>query len=584
MKTVAKTDTTNKDFFTPLMFKRQFAPAIISAIALSFADMADAIVVGQRMGVDGLAAISIAIPVFMVINVIMHGFGLGGAVKFSTHLSKAERKQALNSFQSVMTVAIAIGIILAIFCNIFLEQILFVLGTTPADNQVYLMTAEYVKIIASSIPVFFISYIMNYYLRNDDNEKLASLGFTIGNLTDLGLNIILVLILDLGVAGAAFSTVIGQALTILIYVIGLCINKKHNLTLEEFHVDIVSALSCFKVGLSTSFQYVYTLLFVIFANNALMRLMGSSGVAVFDIIQNTAFLVVYLYEAVTKGAQPIISTYHGEKNTSGMKNIKRLSIKISLGMGVLVSILIMAFPQLICMLFGINDAATQEIAFYALRVYAVSICFIGLNMMYTAFAQCVEDAKTAFFISTLRCAAVLFPVTILCYLLSDSFIWWLYPITELISLIVYFIYRKITYKDTETKEPVYSKIIANHGTEISTMVNEINEFCETWGASFKQSYFVSMTAEELCEAIVNNGFQNEKGYIQVTVIAQENSEYTLCVRDSAISFNPFDLHTNKVGEDDDYDMAAIGILVIRKKAKKFFYRRYQGFNTLVVTI
>ncbi len=577
-------ETSNKDFFTPLMFKRQFAPAIISAIALSFADMADAIVVGQRMGVDGLAAISIAIPIFMVINVIMHGFGLGGAVKFSTHLSKAERKEAINSFQSVLVIAIVIGMILAILCNFFLEPILFVLGTTPADNQLYEMTAQYVQIIASGIPIFFTSYILNYYLRNDDNEKLASLGFTVGSLVDLGLNILLVLVLNLGVAGAAFSTVIGQVLAIFIYVIGLIYKKKHNLTFEYFHVNVMSALASFKVGLSTSFQYVYTLLFVIFANNALMRLMGSSGVAVFDIIQNTSFLVIYLYEAVTKGAQPIISTYHGEKNFNGLKKIKALSLKVSLTMGVLVSMLIIVFPQLICMLFGINDTATQGIAFYALRIYAVGICFIGINMMYTSFAQCNEDAKSAFLLSTLRCAAVLFPVSFLCYFISDNFIWWLYPITEALSLIIYLIYQKKTYKHTEDNTPVYSKIITNHNTEISAMVNEINEFCETWGASFKQSYFVSMTAEEICEAIVNNGFKNEKGYIQVTVIVQENSEYVLCVRDSAISFNPFDLHTNKVGVDDDYDMDAIGILVIRKKAKNFFYRRYQGFNTLVVTI
>lgn len=574
----------NKDYFTGLMFKRQFAPALISAIGLSFADMADAIVVGQSMGVNGLAAISLALPIFMIVNVIMHGFGLGGAVKFSDYLSKGEKQKAVNSFQSVISTAVFIGIGLAILFNLFLKQVLFVLGTSPEDGELYEITARYSTIIIWAIPVFFISYIFNYYLRNDDSEKLASFGFTVGNLSDLALNIILVLILDLGVTGAALSTVIGQLITISIYLIGLKIKKEHNLKFKNFKLSFANAAASFKLGFSSSFQYICTFFFVLFANNALMNLMGSSGVAVFDIIQNTAFLVIYMYEAISKSAQPIMSTYHGEKNAMGMKNIHRLSMIVCAIVGVVISVLVFAFPNVICMLFGIDDVATQEIAFYALRVYAVSICFIGFNILFVSFAQCSQDSKSAFIISTLRSVAILFPVSIICYLISANFVWWLYPITEALSLAIYLIYKKVQNKKIAYSERVYSKIITNKNTEISLMVEEINDFCDTWGASIKQSYFVAMTVEEICESIINNGFKDGKGYIQVTVVAQENSDYTLCVRDSAVSFNPFSLQTNKVGTDEDYDMDAMGILVIKKKAKEFFYRRYQGFNTLVVTI
>lgn len=47
---------------------------------------------------------------------------------------------------------------------------------------------------------------MNYFLRNDDNEKLAGFGFTVGNLSDIVLNVVLVLVLDGGAAGAAWAT------------------------------------------------------------------------------------------------------------------------------------------------------------------------------------------------------------------------------------------------------------------------------------------------------------------------------------------------------------------------------------------
>ncbi len=88
----------DRDYFTGRMFRRQFSPALISALGLAMGDMADAVVVGQRMGVVGLAAISLSLPVFMVINVIMHGLGLGGSIRYSTQLAGGGWKEANRGF------------------------------------------------------------------------------------------------------------------------------------------------------------------------------------------------------------------------------------------------------------------------------------------------------------------------------------------------------------------------------------------------------------------------------------------------------------------------------------------------------
>ena len=56
------------------------------------------------------------------------------------------------------------------------------------------------------------------------------------------------------------------------------------------------------------------------------------------------------------------------------------------------------------------------------------------------------------------------------------------------------------------------------------------------------------------------------------------------MRDDATSFNPFDMNTEKASADGDFDMDSMGVLVIKKRAKEFFYRRYQGFNTLIIRI
>ena len=71
-------------YFTRRMFLRQYFPALASAAALTVADMADAIVVGNRMGAVGLAALSFALPIFMIYNVIMHSLGMGGSILYAS--------------------------------------------------------------------------------------------------------------------------------------------------------------------------------------------------------------------------------------------------------------------------------------------------------------------------------------------------------------------------------------------------------------------------------------------------------------------------------------------------------------------
>ena len=116
-------------------------------------------------------------------------------------------------------------------------------------------------------------------------------------------------------------------------------------------------------------------------------------------------------------------------------------------------------------------------------------------------------------------------------------------------------------------------------------LSELEAFCEVWGADMKQQMFSTMTVEELGMAILKHGFQGRTdGYLQLTAIMDEGGVLELHLRDDATTFNPFALDTSRASRDEDFDMDGMGVLVIKKRAKEFFYRRYQGFNTLIIKI
>ena len=574
------------DNFTKRMFFRLFIPSLASSFGLALADMADAVVVGQRMGATGLAAISISLPLYMVLNVFMHGLGIGGSVRYSQLLGEGKATDAVNCFNRVMHAGLIVSVLIAALVNLFPNTFLQLLGTSTADGGLYEASKSYVCIIALGAPLFFLNYMLNYFLRNDDNQRLASIGFLLGNIIDILFNLIFVLWLDMETTGAALATLIGLAVSIVCYLPGM-ISKNHILKPKFIKPNLREVLSCFRTGFATSSQYIFQMLFLLICNNVLIRISGQNGLAVFDMVQNASYLILYLYEGAAKAIQPLVSTYHGEKNRTAARHTLKLGLGWGLAAGGVATVLIWLFPSFICGVFGLNGEALTRLGTLALRIFGVSGAFAGISILLETYYQSVNQERCAFTITLMRGCIVLLPFTVLFSFLSIEWFWWLYPVNEILSLVLFFILRHAAHWDAASFDTarVFSLTIRGQNDDILKLNNGIEAFCKRWNATPRQQYFVTMAAEEVCVAIINNAFNRIKnGYIQVTLVALKDGNFELHIRDNAEIFNPFSLQTGMVGNENDFDIDAVGMMVIKKQAKDFFYRQYQGFNSLVVRI
>ncbi len=572
-----------KNWMTKKIFLKLWIPAIISSVGWALSDIADAVVVGNRMGTVGLAAIGLILPVYMVNCMIAHGFGIGGSVKYSKLLGSGKAKEAVKSFNLTTQGAMAVSIITAIAGNIFMTPLLKLLGTVPADGELFIATRDYLRVFITSTPLFYMSNLFNYYLRNDDNGKLAGVGSVVGNISDIMLNIVFVLVLGTGTRGAALATSAGQIIAIAIYSKGI-IGNAHILQLKRIKPSFKYSFEIFREGFSASSSYMFQLVFLLICNRILIRTGSTTAVAVFDMVQNTSYLILYLYEGTNRAMQPLVSTYHGEHREDGKREARSLAFIYGGAAGMCSAVFIFLFPQLICSLFGVNDPEAVKMGINALRLFSASTIFAGASILSAGYFQSCEREKESMFITSLRGGIVLLPVSILFALLGISWFWWLFIATEAVALLVWIIalYSKKT--TAEQLDMWQGKLLGNIN-DIARLTAEVEEFCESKGASIKQTYYVTMTIEELCVAIIQNGFADmRKCYIEITLVAEKNNSFSLHIRDNATSFNPFSLSTQKVTEDGDFDMDAMGVMVIKKQAKNFFYRRYGGFNSLVVNI
>ena len=157
----------------------------------------------------------------------------------------------------------------------------------------------------------------------------------------------------------------------------------------------------------------------------------------------------------------------------------------------------------------------------------------------------------------------------------------------LVTCVIFLVWKKIARYTVEEEDSsrVFQYTIEGNAADLAEVCQGLEGFCEQWGASVKQQYFVVMTLEELGMAILTHGIrENAKGYIQITVIAGEDGKFKFHLRDNAVKFNPFSLETEKAGASEGVNLDAMGILVLKEKAEDFYYQRYQGFNSLVLTI
>ncbi len=581
----------SETFFTHKIFYRFFFPAVISSLCLALANLADALCVGIRLGESALAAIGLVTPIWFVFNVLDVGLAIGGAVTFTRLLGEGRAKQALEVFEQLLTCVLFLSTIIAIVGAIFLEPILSVLGTEPSQGVVYQMTRDYAIRLFLSAPLYFINLLFYNFIRCDDGERRAGVGLTIANLLDVGLSFVLVLGLDMGVKGAIYSTIIGTAAGILIYLPHF-FRKSNILSLRIVRPRMSTILPCFKTGFASSSQYLWQFFLFLMINNLLMRRHGEGALAVFNVVINVSYVVTGLFDGVGATIQPLAATFHAERNQAAKKQTMKLAFTWGAGLGIFLLAAVVLLASKIAEAFGLSPALITTGA-TALRWYALSAVAAGISVILAAYWQSVERDGDTLRLTFLRTFAIYLLAAIPLALGPLNNFWLVFPITEVGSLLLAGLWKMgrelegLSFGRLE-ETPIYQRLLQEGNDALSLLMEEVEEFCTLQNAVMAQSMLVNMALEETCQAIFLHVGEKRRNdiYIQITLFPTEDGGFELHIRDNAPAFDPFSLRTVKISEaeNEEYAMENIGMLMVKKKAKELYYRHYQGFNTLTVRI
>ena len=189
------------------MLLQVLIPTLISSAALSLSNIADAVTVGQRLGEKALAAIGIVTPIYLFYNVIALSFGIGGSIVHAQLC--ARRKELLTPalFRKIAFWTGGISLFLILAGNLFPDFLLRLLAASEEDPELWTMCRQYARPLLTASPILLFSYMLYYFVQNDDDPRRAAQAMTAGGILDVVLNILFVLVAGWGVRGAALATI-----------------------------------------------------------------------------------------------------------------------------------------------------------------------------------------------------------------------------------------------------------------------------------------------------------------------------------------------------------------------------------------
>ena len=586
---LAKNDKIETKFIRK-MFWQFMVPSVFAAMGLALANIADSLVVGIRMGDDGLAAIGLVQPIYMVYAMLYMSIGVGGAVEYAKLMGAGKKRDALRVFNMMMTLSLIVSVLFVICGIFFTKEVLMVLGTRPVDGMIYVLAHRYAKILLMGAPVFFINVPLYIFVRNDDDPKMSTIGFVIGNIVDVSLNFILVIGLDAGVIGSVVATITGQAVAMLFYLPHI-FGDRYLLRIIPTKLDVKYILKILRNGFSSSNQYISQFLFITISNRILVREMGNPGVAIFDVVMNVSYVAVLFFQAAADTVQPLASTFYGEGNQKAEGQVLRMSVTCGMVSGSILLCILTVCAGAVCKLFGISGGDTMIMGTAAVQIYCIGGIAAGFSMIMSGYYQAVDMERITYMITLCRGTVFLLLYTLIFGTVNAKLFWFLFPATEFSTIVVYII-AKMSGKIGDARkhipeERIESIMLDKNANNLAAVIENIEHFCEKFEASVKQSYYVTMVVEEICSAIMENAFTDKEKnmYILITVVSEPEGDFRLCIRDNALAFNPFDMHPKRIELDDDDDaLGALGMMMVKSKAKGFYYRRYQNYNTLAIRV
>lgn len=385
-------------------------PCIISMLVTAFYNMADTFFVGMLKSNSATGAVGVVFSLMAIIQAVGFFFGHGSGNFISRELGRQNLEEASNMAATGFFSAIAAGALICALGQLFLEPLANLLGSTPT---ILPYTKAYLRVILLGAPWMTSSLVLNNQLRFQGSATYAMVGIASGAVLNIALDPLLIFTLGLGVAGAAWATIISQFISFCLLLIGC--SRGGNLRIRISHVQRKWSYyeMIIRGGLPSLARQGLASVATICLNRAI-RPYGDAAIAAMGVVQRITMFGGSAMIGFGQGFQPVCGFNYGAKLYQRVKEGFRFCVKSSTVFLLAVGALGFAFaPQLIA-LFR-DDPEVIACGAAALRFQCATFFTMGLTIMSNMMLQTIGRTGPATFMAMARQGVFFIPLV---YLLS----------------------------------------------------------------------------------------------------------------------------------------------------------------------
>lgn len=411
-------------------------PAIIGMMVNALYNVVDRIFIGNMPGVGPMAitGLGVTMPVMTIITAFGTLVGVGAATNISIKLGQGKRDKAERILGNAFSLAVIIGITLAVLGITFLHQILMSFG---ASYETVGYAKAYLNTILIGTTFNLMSMMFSNLVRGDGSPKLSATIMAVGCVTNIILDALFIFVFGMGIKGAAIATVIAQGVsTILGFSYYLKGKSNVKFKKENLKLDGVIVKTIFAIGMAPFAMQLTNSLIQVLNNTALRTHGGDLAIGAMATISSINMIFVMPAFGFVQAMQPIVGFNYGAEKYDRAKKTLIISLTAVTSVFIIGALVIQFAPEVLVGMFN-KDPKLMGLTINGLKKYALAMPLIGVNIVGTNYIQSIGKAKTAMVLSLLRQVIVLIPmIMILPRFLELNGVWFAQPTADTVATII----------------------------------------------------------------------------------------------------------------------------------------------------
>ena len=409
-------------------------PTILSNLFMNIYSIVDQLFVSNLLGTDALSAVSIAWPLLSITLAVGVMISTGGCALVSNQMGAGDNEKARENFSFFTLFSVVVSAVFCVAGIIFREPILYAMG---ADDALYPLCEAYAIPIFMLIPFGMVSMVLQMFFVAAGKPSLGFWLSIAGGVTNMVLDYVLIAVIPLGIAGAAYASAAGYILQSVIAVAFFFTNRKGTLYFVRPRFNGKALAKACSNGMSEMVGMLAVTVTMIAMNVILMRLVGSDGVAAAAVILSAQTILSASYGGYIYGISPVVSYHYGAANYDELRKLYRVALKTIAVMSVITFILAFPLAKPIARLFADGSAAVTEMSVRGIFIFAAAFLMMGFNLFASGFFTALNDGKTSAILSLFRTLIFLMlPLLILPELLGVDGVWLSMPAAEVLSILL----------------------------------------------------------------------------------------------------------------------------------------------------